>query len=151
MSQTALHPGVYFDMAEDVYHSDPCERPSLSSSIGKVLLAQSPRHAWTAHPRLSPKFETGNARKFDLGKAVHAIGLEDKPERIAIIPHADYRTNAAKAARDDALAAGLMPLKTDEYEQALAIAMSMRKELPLFKDQHGLPFDGWLIKWRLNG
>ena len=132
--QTIYQPGVHLDMPEDQYHSDPCERPSLSSSLGKVILSQSPLHAWTAHPRLNPDFETANERKFDLGKAVHAICLEDRPERIAIIPHADYRTNAAKAARDEALAAGLMPLKTAEYEQALAIATAMRRELPLFKE-----------------
>ena len=134
MTQMRLKPGVYFDVDEQFYHGDPVERPSLSSSIGKVLLAQSPQHAWHAHPRLNPDFEPNNERKFDIGKAVHAIGLEDSPERIAIIPHADYRTNAAKAARDDALAAGLMPLKTAEYEQALAIAMAMRRELPKFKE-----------------
>ncbi|MCK9994627.1 MAG: hypothetical protein Dbin4_03147 [Alphaproteobacteria bacterium] len=132
--QTTFPPGVYFDVAADVYNDEPCAKPSLRAGVAKLLLTQSPLHAWTAHPRLNPDFETGNERKFDLGKAVHAIGLEDKPERIAILDFADYRTKAAREARDEALAAGLMPLKTAEYEQALAIAMSMRRELPLFKE-----------------
>ena len=133
--QTTFQPGVHFDIPDDRYQLDKlCDQPTLRSGVAKLLLSQSPLHAWTAHPRLNPAFEISNARKFDLGKAVHAIGLEDKPERIAIIPQTDYRTSAAKAARDEALAAGLMPLKTAEYEQALAIAMAMRRELPLFKE-----------------
>ncbi|MCK9994444.1 MAG: hypothetical protein Dbin4_02964 [Alphaproteobacteria bacterium] len=132
--QTMLRPGVHCDIPEDIYHADPCERPSLSSSIGKVILAQSPLHAWTAHPRLNPEFETGNERKFDIGKAVHAMLLDDRAERICVIDFADYKTNAAKAARANALAAGQLPLKTADYEQAVAIVQSARREIALFKE-----------------
>ena len=33
------------------YLSDPCDRPSLSSSIAHLLMSESPAHAWAAHPR----------------------------------------------------------------------------------------------------
>lgn len=33
------------DVTEAEYHADPCETPSLSSSLAKVLLAKSPLEA----------------------------------------------------------------------------------------------------------
>ena len=39
------------------YHLDPCPEASLSSTLAKTMLAQSPLHAWTASPRLNPDWE----------------------------------------------------------------------------------------------
>lgn len=139
VTNNQFHTGVHFNMPDEIYHSDPCARPSLSSSIGKVLIAQSPLHAWTAHPRLNPDFEAGNYRKFDIGKAVHAMLLDDRAERVQVIDADDYKTKAAKAERDEALQAGRLPLKTAEYEQALAIVRAARAALPKFKE--GPAFD----------
>ena len=67
--------GIHYSMRAAAYHADPCERPSLSSSIAKILLEKTPRHAWTAHPRLNPDFAAKDESKFDLGTAVHELML----------------------------------------------------------------------------
>ena len=40
------------DMPEADYHKDPSPTPSLSSSIAKLLVNESPYHAYRQHPRL---------------------------------------------------------------------------------------------------
>src|SRR3979411_2799004 len=67
--------GLHFDVQAADYHADPCERPSLSSSIAKILIEKTPRHAWTAHPWLNPNFVPKQDSKFDLGSAVHELML----------------------------------------------------------------------------
>src|SRR5262245_50563917 len=68
-------PGIY-DIPLAEYLADPCPAPSLSASIAHILLSQSPRHAWEAHPRLNPHYEPEEAEAFDLGTAAHAYLLE---------------------------------------------------------------------------
>ena len=87
------------------YHADPCPAPSLSASIAKKLCLASPLHAWHAHPRLNPAAVDENGEHFDIGTAAHALLLEGT-SAVAVIDAKDYRTNAAKEARDAAYAAG---------------------------------------------
>src|SRR4030095_13276592 len=101
-------PGIY-DLPAADYHADPCPEPSLSSSIVKMLCLESAAHAHYAHPRLNPAAIEENGEHFDIGTAAHALLLEGS-KTIAIIDAKDYRTNAAKDARDVAYAAGLTPL-----------------------------------------
>lgn len=88
------------------YHDDPAPHPSLSSSIAQVLLTQSPQHAWLAHPRLNPHYAPEQDSRFDLGSAAHMMLLERREDRIVIVKADDWRTKAAKEARDEAQAAG---------------------------------------------
>ena len=41
-------PGVY-DMPAEDYHADPCLEPSLSASIAKTMIFDTPWHVWTKH------------------------------------------------------------------------------------------------------
>jgi hypothetical protein len=66
-----LHPAI----SADAYHADPAPAPSLSSSIAKTILHQTPRHAWFEHPRLNPNFEPKDDSKFDLGSVAHELLL----------------------------------------------------------------------------
>lgn len=120
-------PGAY-DLPADAYHADPCPTPSLSASVAHELLSRSPRHAWQAHPRLNPAHEPEHRAEFDIGHAAHALVLGDE-RRFAIIDAADYRTAAAKAARDAAYAAGAVPLLPHQYEAAVAMARAVRAQL----------------------
>jgi len=110
-------------MPAEVYHGDPCEKPSLSASIASILCSRSPLHAWTAHPKLNPKFERVEEKRFDVGTAAHAIMLEGRqPEQVVRVVYADsWRTNAAKEARDAARASGLVPLLEKDAEQVYAM------------------------------
>lgn len=94
----------------DVYHADPAAQPSLSSSIAQILLTQSPRHAWLAHPKLNPNYVAEEDSRFDLGTAAHAMLLEGDDSGIVWVDADDWRTKAAKEHRDAARAAGRLPL-----------------------------------------
>lgn len=120
--------GVH-DMDEATYHGDPCPAPSLSASIAKLLVGKSPRHAWLAHPRLNPQHRPQYDQKFDLGSAFHALMLGKGADIIAI-DAADYRTNAAKDARDAARAAGKIPMLVEQHERTKRMVAAVQAQLP---------------------
>ncbi len=107
------------------------EVPTFSRSIGKLLVTRSPRHAWFAHPRLNPAWQAEDATKFDLGKAGHALLLGSE-ERFAIIDAGDWRTKAAKEAREEALLADLLPILAPNWPQVQNMVRAVRAQL----DQH---------------
>lgn len=126
---TGLH-----QIEEDAYHADPCERPSLSSTLAKTLLARSPLHAWTESRRLNPEWEPKEAKHFDIGKAAHSEILGKGQPHVEIPPHLLASNGAAstKAARDfieDARAAGMVPLKGEEIEAITRMAQSAHRFL----------------------
>lgn len=119
-------PGIY-TIGSDEYHADPCPEPSLSNSLAKVMIGQSPRHAWLQHPRLNAKYRPSESSRFDLGTAAHDLILEGGTAKICVINPEDYRskptkaepegsipkgwTNSAiRAARDEARSNGLVPV-----------------------------------------
>ena len=95
-----MTPGIYTMTAQD-YHAGPCPAPELSNSLIKVLLGQSPLHAWTKHPKLNPGFRQYESDKFDRGTAAHSMLLEGE-DNIVIVDAEDWRTKAAKEAREAA-------------------------------------------------
>jgi hypothetical protein len=109
-----LTPGLH-NLSSDIYHADPCPAPSLSSSIANVLLTQSPAHAWLAHPRLNPRFEREVDSRFDLGSTAHAMLLERDESKVVIVEADDWRTKAAKEARDGAHAEGKYAILARHY------------------------------------
>lgn len=127
------------------YHADKVDdRPSLSASIAAILCAKSPAHAWVAHPRLNPDFERQHEEKFDVGNVAHALLLErDKPPEdvVEVICADDWRTKAAKEARDEARAAGRVPLLSKHWhavrvmvDAALIQLNAVNAEPPMFTD-----------------
>lgn len=105
----SLSPGLHtISMAE--YLADPCERPSLTASIANCILTRSPAHARMLSPRLYAGFEREEDSRFDLGSAAHRMLLERTGEGIEFIAANDWRTNAAKEARDAARAVGKLPV-----------------------------------------
>lgn len=93
------------------YHADK-DAPvaSLSSSIAKILITQSPLHAWTAHPRLNPDYREQESDTFDYGTAAHAMLLEGDQSGLVIVEADDWRKKEAREARDNARAAGKTPI-----------------------------------------
>lgn len=108
--------GLDFDMPEATYHSDPCPEPSLSSSIVKILVNDTPRHAWFAHPRLNPNYEPTDKTKYDMGKAAHSLILRD-PRNFVIVDEKDWKKNDAKETRDQAYKDGKTPLLTHQWPE----------------------------------
>jgi len=118
--------GIHTISAE-AYHADPCDEPSLSSSMVSVLLNQSPRHAWMQHPKLNPDYQSEENSRFDLGSAAHALLLEGNQAKIAVIDAEDWRTKKAKEERDTARENGLLPILT-KHDFALKAMVKAARE-----------------------
>lgn len=121
-------PGLYKDLSHEVYHADPCVVPSLSSSIGWLLSERSPRHAFLSHPRLNPEMVREEKDIMDLGDLAHQFMLRDA-ERFVEIDAPDFRTNAAKDARDKARAANKIPILAKKLPEVRAMVAAGRAQL----------------------
>jgi hypothetical protein len=111
----------------DEYHRDPCARPSLSCSIATLLVNRSPAHAHAAHPRLGgASRETSD--EMDFGTIVHTLVL-GKGADVDELAYDDFRTKAAKEARDNARACGRVPVLERHMDRARAVAETIRVKL----------------------
>ena len=102
-----MQPGIH-DLPMAAYLADPCPAPSLSSSCGHTLMTRSPKHAWAAHPKLgnAPQDEVNVA---NIGSVAHDVLLGGEG-KIAALDFEDWRTKAAREARDAARSKGLTPI-----------------------------------------
>lgn len=126
-------PGIY-RMDAATYHADPCLEPSLSSSIGKVLIERSPMHAHHAHPRLNPATSDRDpSRAMDDGSALHKLILGEGAD-IVPIKAADYRTAAAKEARDTAREEGKIPILVDRLYDLQVAADAIKAQIEAHPD-----------------
>lgn len=142
-------PGIYAISAA-AYHADPCPTPSLSRSVGKVLLSKSPRHAWHAHPRLNPDWQPDDDTKFDVGKAAHDLLLRGEGD-IDVIDADSWRTKAAKEARDVSLAGGRLPILATKWAHVQAMVRAGRAQLDVHEDAADAFTDGrpeMTLVWR---
>lgn len=136
------------------YHSDQVgDTPTLSSSIAKLLLTHSPAHAYTAHPKLNPDWQREDDSRFDLGNVCHALLLQGL-ETAEICDFPDWRTKAAKEARDLARAHGRIPMLTDQWTEVEAMVAAVRAHLADL-DVAPTPFTSGTpeqtITWQENG
>ena len=125
-------PGCY-QMTLAEYLADPCPEPSLSSHLADILLRQSPLHAKLAHPRLNPHLARDTSAAFDLGTAVHQLVLEGD-ERFCVIEAPDYKKPVTRKYRDDARAAGQIPILIAQMATVRAMAWSIHLQLEVFPD-----------------
>ena len=100
-------PGIHV-LPEDEYHA---LRDMLSASICKVLIERSPAHA---------KYQRDHGwddatKQSDRGSIAHAL-LFEGVERMAVLEYPDYRTNAAKEARESARAASQYPVLSKDVQ-----------------------------------
>jgi PDDEXK-like domain of unknown function (DUF3799) len=119
-------PGIYHIPIAD-YLADPCPEASFSASCGKVALQLSPLHAWLSHPRLGNTAQKPSI-KADFGSVVHELVLGNGSQ-FRVMDVDDYRTKAAREMRDEAIAAGLTPIKSVDLERAKNAAESIRHTL----------------------
>lgn len=109
-STLITEPGVWANMSDDVYHADPVPGGSLSSGGARRLLEPGGPRKFAydrAHPR------TGGTKTFDLGHAVHTMALGAGPA-LWIVDAPDWRTKAAREERDEAYAAGKVPILVED-------------------------------------
>jgi hypothetical protein len=116
-STIITEPGVYLDIPNEVYHADPVPGGSLSSTGARLLLEPScpALFRWAQdHPRKTTADQ-------EMGQAAHSLGLGAGPEVVEV--EADsWRTSAAKTKGEEVRAAGGIPLLTERYEVAKAMA-----------------------------
>lgn len=136
-----LPDGIHDNISAEAYHADPCPEPSVSSSLIKSLCLDSPAHAKAMHPRLTTEITPDDSEKFDIGTAAHAILLEGR-NAVEIIDAKDWRTNAAKEAREAARAAGKIPLLAKVWKDVEAMVHATRAQLDDHRGQPPFFLDG---------
>jgi len=122
-------------MTADEYHAEQFSPiPLLSNTIGKILIGQSPLHAWTQHPKLNPQWEPTESATFDIGRAAHRAILGAGGEYVAypsdmLAANGAISTKAAKEWAAEQREAGRTPLKADDVDLIGAIAASAARRL----------------------
>lgn len=127
------------DIPADLYHQDPCEVPSLNATVATALILETPAHAKQKHPRLADTAWKKETEAMADGTVIHQMLLGD--DRCDILDFPDFRTNAAKQARDATRAAGRVPVLAHKWLDLSAVAQSLKQQLadlpvdpPLFVD-----------------
>lgn len=130
-----LSTGIHFDVSEAEYHGDTLlPIPTLSSTLARLILAKSPLHAWTAHPRLNPAWEPTEKKTFDIGRAAHRAALGRGADYAAYPPellasNGAASTKEAKAWAEEQRAEGRTPLKADEVDLISDMADAVQRQL----------------------
>ena len=115
-----LGAGVYDDIPEDIYHSDPVPGGSLSSTGARLLLQPGgpAKYRWQAdHPAATKKH-------FEIGSAAHKLVLGRGPELVRIDAD-EWRTKAVKDEVAAVRASGAIPLKPTDWEQVQGMAAAI--------------------------
>lgn len=115
------------ECTEAEYFADPCEVPSLSQSIAHTIVAESLLHAWQVHPKLGgqPREPTDAT---DTGHIIHKL-LLGKGAAVEVIEADNFRTKIAQTARDEAIAAGRVPILAHKYADLQTAADTIRSNL----------------------
>ena len=137
------------------YHADQVgtDRPTLSSSIAKLLVEASPAHARAAHPKHNPNFKQEDDVQVSMGTSVHALLLQGEAvfEQFAFD---SWRSNDAKDAKAQARAHGRIPLLSKDADRVLEMTAAVREQIAAL-DVDPLPFtDGQpeqTIVWEEDG
>lgn len=114
-------PGVYDGMPEHVYHGDPVPGGSLSASGAKLLVPPS-CPARYRHERL---YGSPPKAAFEEGTAAHKLVLGTGPQ-LVIVDAPDWRSRAAREARDAARFEGHVPLLLADFARIEAMAAAIR-------------------------
>lgn len=101
-------------MSAAEYHADPCETPSLSSSIAKTLITRSAERAYLEHPKLGGQ-KRESTKSMDRGDVIHSLIL-GQPLNVELLPFENYRKKEAQAERDAAIDAGKTPVLVHEMQ-----------------------------------
>lgn len=125
------------------------ETPALSASIAKFLINNSPLHAWTNHRLLNPDFVPEEKEAFDLGTVAHEIMLQGESAAI-VLDLKDWRTDAAKEARDEARAIGKVPILRKHWDRVKLMVEAGKLQLAAHREASDAFTDGlpeYPIEW----
>lgn len=133
---------TFLNITAEEYHADRVglKVPTLNYSTAKVINAKSALHGWMEHPK-GGGVKRKPKKQMDMGTILHAI-LLSKGAKAQIIQTVygpkhkkagqivdDFKTDAAQAERDEAIANGLIPLLPKEYDEVIAAATTVTSQL----------------------
>lgn len=147
--------GRVLNVSQREYLADPCVVPSLSASCAKILATQSPRHAWSSHPRLGGTMRAASAAQ-ENGTLWHQL-LLGAGDQVVVVEFDDFRTKAAREAKEQAYAEGKTPVTARKFDEARAIADKVAanikaagvvfgddRETPIEFEQRVFTTDAWI-------
>lgn len=123
-----LDAGFHGGIAMRDYINDPCLEPSLSRGTIDRLIHKTPLHCHNDHPRLGGLRMQSWSPASDRGSAAH-LQLLGGDQKIRYVDAPDWRTKAAKTARDDARNQNRIPMLEKEREHLDAMVVIAREFL----------------------
>ena len=126
-------PQIIDGLCADDYHAD---RTSISSSGLRALL----NPGCPAQFKYDRDHPPAPKKEFDLGHAAHLYVLGEGPE-LEVIDFPDWRKKDAQIQRDEAYAAGKVPLLIKDHDMVVAMAEAIRQHPiagPLFAPGTGI-------------
>lgn len=118
--------GIYRDIPNEIYHGQLTATPSLSSSMARTLADECPAILY-ARSYLNPSHVREEKAIFDIGSAVHLLYLEEHKfaESVAVLEFNDFKKKEAQTARDEARAAGKIPLLKKTVDELMLMRQSL--------------------------
>jgi hypothetical protein len=115
-------PGIYRDFPTSDYFADPAPEPSFTQSLAKILIEQSPLHAYQAHPRLNvPTADEDDVEAYNkakaIGNAAHALML-DRGKDMAVGEFDNWMKKEAKEFKAAAIEACQEPILRKHFNTA---------------------------------
>lgn len=135
--QIITAPGCYVDMPMEIYHGQPCDGPSVSSSGLRTIWSESPAHFY-ARSSLNPDRKPEKPRDaFAIGRLAHKLLLEGREgleADFAIRPDhwSDWRTKDSQTWKAEQIAAGKTVVTEDDLVDVVGMAESLARH-PLVK------------------
>lgn len=126
-----------FQLSAAEYHADKfCPEPSLSSTMMKTLITETPLDAWCDSQRLNPQWEAPNDKDFNVGHAAHSLILGAGAEFLEIpskilASNGASTTNAAKEFIRAATEEGMVALPPKHFDAVHAYADAVNTALRL--------------------
>jgi hypothetical protein len=126
--QSQIQPGLYRDLPGARYYQySDGTRPLISPSVAKLIVGQSPRHAWWVHPQLGGR-KSRHTAAMGRGTLLHQLVL-GAGDSVVVLRYDSYRSKAAQQERDSVRATGATPVLEREYDEAKAAAVAVTEEL----------------------
>jgi len=128
-------------MLEKIYHADPCETPSLSSSMATTLINATEEEAMLNSRRLNPNYNEEDEKSsdaMDLGTIAHDFILRNGQAHkvYEIAPFKDFKSGDAKTVKANILSRGLIALNETTAEKTLSKVKDMRLALLKQTQEH---------------
>jgi hypothetical protein len=142
-------PGFYPAITCEQYFAEPCPAPALTNSGIQLLNASCPAKFAYHHPAIGqPAEQQADTAARRMGNLVHRLAL-GKGSDYAISPHERYQSAEAKAWKADTEAAGLMPVKQAEFDDAQIMAARIREAIEA--ETRGHPYETEVvIAWQIT-